>query len=186
VLDWAKFIHEAIGVESPRVFVALFALAGLLLFGSVGWLVDKGYRIKLRESTVATAPQIVPTAPIQQGPEAARIFLPPDISFKKLTGLYQSHTKIQADQLAQPYLGRWLTVNVTISDLQKGTYPPGTYLVLATLGTRASDDVLMLTFEEKSKDQVLMLTRGSSKKISGLLSSITANWVGLTSCEFAE
>jgi hypothetical protein len=48
LLELAKLIHDAIGIESPRKFVVFFSLFGALLFASLGWLVDKGYRVKLR------------------------------------------------------------------------------------------------------------------------------------------
>jgi hypothetical protein len=49
VLELAKAIHEAIGIESPVRFVLAFALLGFFVFGGVGWIVDRGYRVKLRE-----------------------------------------------------------------------------------------------------------------------------------------
>ena len=55
MLDWAKAIHEAIGIDSPRSFIAVFAVVGLLVFGALGWIVDKGYRVKLREQAVRPA-----------------------------------------------------------------------------------------------------------------------------------
>jgi hypothetical protein len=55
MLDWAKAIHEAIGIESPRLFIGLSALIGLLFFGAVGWLVDHGYRVRIREQSVQAA-----------------------------------------------------------------------------------------------------------------------------------
>lgn len=63
MLDWAKAIHEAIGIDSPRVFIATFALFGLLAFGFVGWIVDHGYRVKLREETVKAASPLSPPTP---------------------------------------------------------------------------------------------------------------------------
>jgi len=51
MLEFAKLIHEAIGIQNPKIFVAVFAIVGLLLFGTVGWLVDKGYREKLRQES---------------------------------------------------------------------------------------------------------------------------------------
>jgi len=51
MLEFAKLIHDAIGIESPRKFIALFAIAGFIIFGCVGWLVDKGYRAKLAEES---------------------------------------------------------------------------------------------------------------------------------------
>jgi len=72
MLDWAKTIHEAIGIDSPRVFIATFALFGLLAFGFVGWIVDHGYRVKLREQTVTTPlpspPVSAPAAPTHTAP----------------------------------------------------------------------------------------------------------------------
>jgi hypothetical protein len=62
MLDWAKTIHEAIGIESPRAFIAIFALFGLVLFGAIGWLVDRGYRVKMREQVVQAATQVSPPA----------------------------------------------------------------------------------------------------------------------------
>ena len=59
-LDWAKAIHDAIGIESPRLFIAAFAIFGLLAFGFAGWIVDHGYRVKLREQTVKAASVTVP------------------------------------------------------------------------------------------------------------------------------
>lgn len=55
MLDWAKAFHEAIGIESPKAFIVLFAVIGLVLFGLAGWLIDKGYRVKLHEQAVALA-----------------------------------------------------------------------------------------------------------------------------------
>jgi hypothetical protein len=49
MLDWAKAVHEAIGIESPRLFIGVFALVGFILFGVAGWIIDRGYRVKLRE-----------------------------------------------------------------------------------------------------------------------------------------
>jgi hypothetical protein len=47
MLEWAKAIHQAIGIESPYLFVGVFALFGLLLFGGTAWIVDHGYRVKI-------------------------------------------------------------------------------------------------------------------------------------------
>ena len=55
MLEWAKAIHEAIGIESPFI----------------GWIVDAGYRAKLREGSAHTATTLptaeVPVVKPQQG-----------------------------------------------------------------------------------------------------------------------
>jgi hypothetical protein len=57
MLELAKLIHHAIGIESPRKFIAVCAIVGLVIFGCLGWLIDKGYRAKLGEQTKLEAPQ---------------------------------------------------------------------------------------------------------------------------------
>jgi hypothetical protein len=59
MLEWAKAIHEAIGIESPRAFVAVFAILGFFLFGCAGWLIDRGYRVKLKEQAARITTQAV-------------------------------------------------------------------------------------------------------------------------------
>jgi hypothetical protein len=50
MLELAKLIHDAIGIESPRLFIGVCAFVGALIFGILlGWLIDKGYRVKLQE-----------------------------------------------------------------------------------------------------------------------------------------
>lgn len=67
MLELAKLIHEAIGIENPKIFIAAFALLGLLIFGTIGWLVDRGYRAKLRQES-ETQQKIPPTG-TQQPPQ---------------------------------------------------------------------------------------------------------------------
>jgi hypothetical protein len=56
MLDFAKLVHDAIGIENPRIFVAVFALFGLLFFGGVGWLLDAGYRAKTENPSARSTP----------------------------------------------------------------------------------------------------------------------------------
>jgi len=42
MLDLAKLLHDAIGIESPRKFILVCALGGFVVFGFIGWLIDKG------------------------------------------------------------------------------------------------------------------------------------------------
>jgi hypothetical protein len=64
MLELAKVIYDAIGIESPRKFIAVCALAGALIFTVLGWLVLKGAQARLREQTRST-PAI--QAPIKSG-----------------------------------------------------------------------------------------------------------------------
>ncbi len=71
MLEWARAIHEAIGIESPKIFVAVFALDGLLLFGLAGWVIDRGYRVRIREQSAhAAGPKDKP--PLDQPKEQSK------------------------------------------------------------------------------------------------------------------
>jgi len=77
MLDFAKAFHEAIGIESPRLFIGSFAIVGLLLFGLIGWVVDRGYRVKLKEQApveraTQSNPSAKPISSFQAAQEAAQ------------------------------------------------------------------------------------------------------------------
>jgi hypothetical protein len=64
MLEWAKFLHEAIGIESPRLFILAFALFGFFSAGFVGWGIDRAYRVKLnqdaeKQASTAESPYII-------------------------------------------------------------------------------------------------------------------------------
>jgi hypothetical protein len=66
MLEFAKALHDAIGISSPRVFVLVCALVGAVLFGGIGWLVDIGYRAKLRQEVHAAQQTPQTEARVQQ------------------------------------------------------------------------------------------------------------------------
>jgi hypothetical protein len=82
MLDWAKTFHEAIGIQSPGAFIAVFALLGLVLFGGTAWLIDRGYRLKLREQKVQAAALAVGPASASIQPAVA-VPAVPSISLRK-------------------------------------------------------------------------------------------------------
>src|ERR1039458_4126895 len=53
MLELAKLIHEAVGIQSPRLFIGLCILLFGIIGGGLGWAVDKGYRIKLAQEQAA-------------------------------------------------------------------------------------------------------------------------------------
>ena len=48
VIELAKTIHQAIGIDSPRAFILVFALFGAISCGTLEWMIDRGYRVSLR------------------------------------------------------------------------------------------------------------------------------------------
>jgi len=53
MIEFAKTVHQAIGIESPRLFILLFALIGTVIFGGLGWVIDRGYRVSLKQHSAA-------------------------------------------------------------------------------------------------------------------------------------
>ena len=58
MLEIAKLIHDAIGIESPRKFILVCALVGAVLFACIGFLIDKSYRAKLKEEAKTSSQQV--------------------------------------------------------------------------------------------------------------------------------
>jgi hypothetical protein len=65
MMDWAKAIHTAFGIEFPRLFMTSFAILGAILFGFVGWVVDRDYRVA-QEQAAQQAVQAAKLAASQQ------------------------------------------------------------------------------------------------------------------------
>jgi hypothetical protein len=74
MLEWAKAIHQAIGIESPIRFILTFAVVGFLIFGAAGWIVDRGYRNQLRQEQAKQPSGNTPAepAPLAQRTESSQ------------------------------------------------------------------------------------------------------------------
>jgi hypothetical protein len=68
MLELAKLIHEAIGIQSPRLFIGLCILLFGIAGGGLGWAIDKGYRIKLGQERARIQSVTTPTPPPAPGP----------------------------------------------------------------------------------------------------------------------
>lgn len=177
MLDFAKLVHEAIGIESPRAFITVFALVGLLFFGGIGWLVDKGYRTKLEETERATKQQV--STPDTKKIE--RIFLPPDVDYRYLADLYREHTSIQADQLAARYIGKWMRLTVVIDNVAH--YGGGDYYSIISFLNERPTIVGEMEFDANWGDRVAILRRGSTVTVIGILSRVSSSGLNLKNCE---
>lgn len=63
MLELAKIIHEAIGIQSPRLFIALCFLLFGTMGGGLGWAIEKAYRVKLAQDQAKTEVIGKPTSP---------------------------------------------------------------------------------------------------------------------------
>jgi hypothetical protein len=91
MVNFAKLLHDALGIESPKAFVIWFAIFGFFVFGVLGFLVSKAYQGDLRRQaeskTNVTALPVTP-APIAETrrPAVGRITDSKDITIKGLRG----------------------------------------------------------------------------------------------------
>jgi hypothetical protein len=177
MLDLAKAIHEAIGIESPRAFIAVFALVGLFLFAGLGWIVDKGYRVRLREQFAASPIQLsgIMRADVP-------ILLPDDIDIDYLTGLYRGRTSIQGDKLAADYIGKRLKISSTVRDVVREG-EDSTIVMVGPNIVRAYTPDAVLTFSKAWSPRVSLLKAGSPIAAVGTIDRIGASSVFLKDCE---
>jgi len=56
MLEIAKLIYDAIGIESPKKFIVVCAIFGAIVFSGLGWLIAKGAQAKNAEIHPASAP----------------------------------------------------------------------------------------------------------------------------------
>lgn len=188
MLEYAKFLHELLGIQSPRLFIVTFGLIGFAIFTGLGYLVDRGYRTKLRQDATQQNVVLASTAaPIARAPE--RQFLPSDIDFEYLTGLYKGRTSVQAGMLAMNYIGKWMkqsvfVVNVTeystfrnaleFSILVNLEHPPKRFAVET------------LKFGEAWKDRVSVLKVGSEITFTGKIEGLDSNSITFRDCELVD
>jgi hypothetical protein len=114
-------------------------------------------------------------------PGTERVFVPSEIDFAFLDGLYQTHTNFHADKLIQSYLGKWMRFSTTVRNVRIGKDPK--YPVAVTIGgehLRAPLVHLELTTEWQ--ERVSMLQRGSRIRAIGRIVSNSE----LEACELLD
>lgn len=67
MLELAKIIHEAIGIQLPRLFIGLCILLFGMIGGGLGWAIDKGYRTKLAQEQAKIQSIATPMPPPTPG-----------------------------------------------------------------------------------------------------------------------
>ena len=190
MLEFAKTIHEAIGIQSPRLFIAAFALTGMILFGLLGWVVDRAYRVKVAEQSSAAVRRTAedtelrypgqgrPPEPPPTTSHPERVFLPGDVDPKYLTSLYRENTSLQADAIARNYIGKWMKLSVAVEDIERGY--DGSFRIFSYQGSHIA---VGMVFTADWGDRVSVLRRGSQITVVGILHEVDSRVIHLRNCE---
>jgi hypothetical protein len=183
---------------SVRTWWAGVAIAGSLLIG--GFVVG----IKASEMSfvrgifgLGKTPEVpiaarTPTLPVPSTPapplpprEEERAFV--SVTPEYLTNFYRQHTSTQADTLAEPYIGRWMKVSGTVSDVSKLTK------AYALVRFERPDphpegfvDIRTYFRGETLVDRVSLLPRGQHVVVVGQIKGVSQVTLDLDNCDVIE
>jgi hypothetical protein len=116
-------------------------------------------------------------------------FLPKGITIPSLTDLCEGKTSIQAAQLVEKYIGKWMRVAGTVANVdQPDERKYGCYVTLDYSHPPSSKRSIWVVarFEESWTDQVELLVSGQRIQIEGKIREIDKGMVTLAKCELIE
>jgi tRNA_anti-like len=159
---------------------------GIALVGTAYFLGHTAYKPKATPATqiqsartTAEAPKPEPSkSEPAESPNLNRIFLPADIDPAYLRSLYKDNTALQAAALASPYLGKWMIISGSVSDIEKDY--GGNFII----SIDHNQITMLLRFTPRWAEQVSVLKRGSKIRATGKLDFINSHGVALRDCEF--
>jgi hypothetical protein len=103
-----------------------------------------------------------------------------DVTPEYLFSLYQDHITVQADKLAQAYLGKWIKISGLIQNVNDST--DGRSL-LAVYLEKDRTQLLLLYFSREWADRLAVLGRNQPVAAAGKVKSIDITRIELIECE---
>jgi len=113
---------------------------------------------------------------------AERIMVPDNITPDYLSGFYDQHIEVQADKLAEIYIGKWIRVSGPMRDVWEGDDG-----MLALM--RISDGNNMsigMRFDMKWKDRLSVLSKNTTITVLGQIARIQLGQLNLHNCELVQ
>ena len=128
------------------------------------------------------------TDPVPKPEEALkeRIFTQASVDY--LTGLYIGHTEIQGDLRAEPHIGKWIRMDITVFSVSAGL---GSISISGEADGRPPSQEIWQTpsfrvlarFAPSFKERLIHLRDGDRLRIVGQISSISLTLIQLGECE---
>jgi hypothetical protein len=111
---------------------------------------------------------------------AGRIMVPDNITPDYLRGFYDQHIEVQADKLAEIYIGKWIRVSGPMRNIWEDEDG-----MLAFISDSNNMDILM-RFDMKWKDRLSVLSKKTTITVLGQIKRIQASHLSLHNCELLE
>jgi len=99
--------------------------------------------------------------------ENARVFVPEQTTMRTLQGFSEGHTRFQADQLVEPYVGKWMALRGVVSDVAGGE--SNYSLVFVDDDHQLASSICCICYDKHS-DRVRMLHKGQPISLIGMIS----------------
>jgi hypothetical protein len=175
-----------INIRPETLSVVVMGIVGFVLFSSVAWIYQRHSEISAVNSATdtATMPATSAPAPIPKPktPSAEWTMVPGNVTPNYLGGFYDQHTKIQADKLAAPYIGKGIIVSGPVGDVRE--YDRGMTVFIEISSTNKV--LIPMEFDIIWRDHVSILTKNTQITVRGQIKSIRANELILHHCELLK
>lgn len=102
---------------------------------------------------------------------------------KYLLRLYKGHSSIQADKLAEPYIGKWIRVSGRVYDITDSLGGCRVSFHQRWLDGPGIDLSLTMVFGPEWRDRLSIMKRGTRIKVRGKIKEVNRAWINLTECE---
>jgi hypothetical protein len=117
------------------------------------------------------------------GQSEGRIFVSADVTSKFLIGLFEKHKTIDAKKLVEPFIGMWMQVSGSLSDVSElKSYGVIVHLKRASL----VEATTALFFDQEWVDRLSILQKGSDITVIGQISDVDGLRVQLNHCELVS
>ena len=165
------------------------SVAGALVFASVALALTWKCSTRAQHSEPADQPVLGQTHPIKQGPQEIRaaentrqnrVYIHRRPS--ELVKLLEGKTQIQAQSIAQPYIGFWVRVAGSVWEVAEKIEGIHVHIHDA----HGESTAVCLQFDKAWLARLSVLSNGDWLRGSGRISSVTSHWVFLVSCEIED
>lgn len=156
------------------LFLALFRKQPLQ---SHSVLDRKSEPVSTPKEPVAASEQPAPAPPLTTSGGRETVDVEPDY----LMDMFAQHTSIQAQRLIEPYIGKWMKVSGTLSDVQDTQYFS---VVTFENPPLAKLRIIFMYFEQPDRrDRLSVIRRGAPLTVLGQIKKVTGFQIELWSCE---
>jgi hypothetical protein len=170
---------EHLAVNGVDMFFSVPGAIATFVFG-FGYLIFDNRRLHHATSPPAALPaSIAPfSAPVVM--EHDRVVV--DATPQYLVGLFQTHLRHQAQRLVSPFIGKWLKISGTVSNVSehKRWWTVSMWL---PYDSRPSAFLASLRFEPQWGDRLSVVSRDTEINVIGQIDEVTSTDLSLEHCE---